>query len=146
MLRIVRELLHPVAQLRRVDAKVLRRLHIGHAPIVHPERSQLPFPVWLRMAMFRRRLKPHRGDNHFRAQTEFECFDAEGFKFEDGFDAIFRRLEEVLGIPAPGEIVKLKASPREKTGPVKVSRRDIDLIHREYREDFDRYGYDPEKF
>jgi hypothetical protein len=118
----------------------------GYARLVHPERPQLPFRLWLRMAMFRRRLKPHRGDNHFRAQTEFECFDAEVFKFEDGFDPIFRRLEEVLGIPAPGDIVKLKASPREIAGPVKLSRRDVDLIYRHYRGDFDRYGYDPEKY
>src|SRR3954469_8752395 len=33
MLRIVRQLLHPIAQLRRMHAQVLRRLHIRHASI-----------------------------------------------------------------------------------------------------------------
>jgi hypothetical protein len=34
MLRIVGELLHPVAQLRCVDTEVFRRLHIGYATIL----------------------------------------------------------------------------------------------------------------
>jgi hypothetical protein len=34
MLRVLGELLHPIAQLRRVNVQVLRRLHIGHASIL----------------------------------------------------------------------------------------------------------------
>src|SRR6476619_3967689 len=33
MLRVLGQLLHPIAQLRRVNVQVLRRLHIGHASI-----------------------------------------------------------------------------------------------------------------
>src|SRR5258708_16093552 len=34
MLRVLGQLLHPIAQLRRVTVQVLRRLHIGHASIL----------------------------------------------------------------------------------------------------------------
>src|SRR6516165_8887939 len=34
MLRVLGQLLHPIAQLRRVNVQVLRRLHIGHASIL----------------------------------------------------------------------------------------------------------------
>jgi hypothetical protein len=39
MLRIVGELLHPIAQLRCVDTEVFRRLHIGYAPILDQAHS-----------------------------------------------------------------------------------------------------------
>src|ERR1700704_4354975 len=45
MLRIVRQLLHPIAKLRRVHAQVLRRLHIRHASIfdqAHSLKLELP--------------------------------------------------------------------------------------------------------
>src|SRR4051812_36247527 len=45
MLRIVRQLLHPIAQLRRMHAQVLRRLHIRHASIfdqAHSLKLELP--------------------------------------------------------------------------------------------------------
>src|SRR6185437_9542753 len=32
--RVLGQLLHPIAQLRRVNVQVLRRLHIGHASIL----------------------------------------------------------------------------------------------------------------
>jgi hypothetical protein len=40
MLRIVRLRLHPIAQLRRMHTKVLRRLHIRDAPI--PDQPAVP--------------------------------------------------------------------------------------------------------
>src|SRR4051794_8061035 len=39
MLRIVRQLLHPIAKLRRMHAQVLRRLHIRHASILDQAHS-----------------------------------------------------------------------------------------------------------
>src|SRR3978361_1659410 len=39
MLGIVPERLHPTAQLRRMNAQVLRRLHIRHAPILDQAHS-----------------------------------------------------------------------------------------------------------
>src|SRR5215212_2384911 len=45
MLRIVRQLLHPIAKLRRMHAQVLRRLCIGHASILdqaHSFKLELP--------------------------------------------------------------------------------------------------------
>src|SRR5262249_43531675 len=45
VLRILGELLHPIAQLRRVNVQVLRCLHIGHASILdqaHGLKLELP--------------------------------------------------------------------------------------------------------
>src|SRR6266480_4250404 len=39
MLRIVGELLHPIAQLRHMHAQVLRSLHIGHASLLDQAHS-----------------------------------------------------------------------------------------------------------
>src|SRR5437016_9774241 len=39
MFRIVRELLHPIAQLRHMHAQVLRSLHIGHASLLDQAHS-----------------------------------------------------------------------------------------------------------
>src|SRR5438874_13813878 len=39
MFRIVGELLHPITQLRHMHAQVLRRLHIGHAPLLDQAHS-----------------------------------------------------------------------------------------------------------
>ena len=45
MLRIVGELLHPIARLRRMHPKVLRCLHIGYPSILdQAHRLKLEFP------------------------------------------------------------------------------------------------------
>lgn len=109
-------------------------------------RARLPFSLWLRHWMMRRRIKPHCRDNHLRAQVEFECFNAEVFRLEDGLEPLFARLEETMGVPQPAKIEFLNASRAARGAPAQIARRDVDLIYREYRGDFDRYGYDPAKF
>lgn len=102
-------------------------------------RNNLPFSIWLRYALLRRRINPYYRDNHFRPQHEFESLGAEVFRLEDGLDAPLARLNELTGLEAIDDVVWTnKTAPKE----VKITQADRDLIFSVYKEDFLRYGYE----
>jgi hypothetical protein len=99
----------------------------------------ISFPLWLRLSMLRRKSKPYFRDNHFRPQVEFEAFNAEVFRLEDGLGKIFDRLQEKFGVDRPASIEVLNSRPGPR--PI-LSASDNRIIHDVYREDFERFGYD----
>jgi hypothetical protein len=96
------------------------------------------FSRWLRYRLFRASRNPYYMDNHFRPQTEFECFDAAVYRLEDGLEAAVKEMNAKLGTGVPEQL------PRVNEGAgveVAVSAADKDLIYRRYRQDFERFGY-----
>ena len=60
--------------------------------------NNLPFSIWLRYALLRRRTNPYYRDNHFRPQHEFEAFGADIFRLEDGLEAPLEQLNKLTGL------------------------------------------------
>jgi hypothetical protein len=110
---------------------------------MRPNGLNLPFSLWLRLAMMRSRVKPHWRDNHLRAQIDFECFGAEIFKFEEGVDKVFDRLQELFGIEKPRKIQQLQKRGSELPT---IRKKDANLVYEFYNQDFIRYGYRPADF
>ena len=104
-----------------------------------PMERIIPFAPWLRLALMRRKWKPYYRDNHLRPQVEFEAFNAEVFRLEDGISQAFGRLNELFGIGKPPVIDVLNS--RSEPLP-ELTASDMRLIRNVYREDFERYGYD----
>lgn len=105
-----------------------------------PMERIIPFAPWLRLALMRRKWKPYYRDNHLRPQVEFEAFNAEVFRLEDGLGQAFDRLQELFGVHQPPVIDVLNS--RSEPLP-ELTASDMRLIRDVYREDFERYGYDP---
>ena len=106
---------------------------------MRPMERIIPFAPWLRLALMRRKWKPYYRDNHLRPQVEFEAFNAEVFRLEDGIDKAFDRLHELFGIRKPAAVDVLNS--RSEPLPA-LSASDMRLIRETYRADFERYGYD----
>ena len=64
----------------------------------NPVRNRLPFSVWLRYVLLRRRLNPYYRDNHFRPQHEFEVPGVDVFRLEDGLAAPLACLNKLTGV------------------------------------------------
>lgn len=103
-----------------------------------PWKPRLSFGPWLRHALWRRRLDPYYRDNHFRPQTEFECFGAEVFRYEDGLERVVAALNQRIGTDLPVAIVRENVS---RSAKVEVGDRERALIEQAYAEDYRRYGY-----
>lgn len=104
-----------------------------------PVWNQVPFSIWLRYILMRRRINPYYRDNHFRPQHEFEAFGAEVFRLEDGLTAPLERLSQLTGVDETDDVAwSNKTAPKD----VKVTSADRELIYNVYKEDFLRYGYD----
>jgi hypothetical protein len=97
----------------------------------------LSYSWWLRYSLAEATRDHHYWDNHFRPQAEFEAFDAEVFKLENGLSPVFRRLEEVTGLAPPTSV------GNEENDGRKVEIKHEDLIRQAnfYRDDFRQFGY-----
>jgi len=110
----------------------------GHAVSRGRADALLPFSLWARAALRLARAAPCLGNNHFRAQSDFPCFNAEVFRFEEGLEAILRQVCLRLGLSPPREIPHERRSPVAVTrvsGPVRA------LIAHAYASDYANFGY-----
>lgn len=96
------------------------------------------FDRWLDYSLWRRARDPWFRENHFRPQAEFECFDCQTFRIEDGLDRIISRLSEVTGTRLDGGFKRDNVSAKTQVAP---SERSLVRIVETYRGDFERYGY-----
>lgn len=101
-------------------------------------RSRLSFSAWLKYSILRRKVNPYHRDNHFRPQVEFEMNDADIFYFENGIDNCISHIAEELCIPAPSSIIHEKKTRNHK---FKITKKDINYIEKEYKEDLFQYSY-----
>ena len=107
---------------------------------LHPAERIIPFHAWLRLTMLRRTWKPHYRDNHLRPQVEFEAFNAEIFRLEDGIEKVFERLAALFGVRKLASIESLNS----RTEPLpRLTASDVRIISDAYRADFERFNYDP---
>ncbi len=127
---------HPVARL------VSEYRYQRRGPGPHLSRLRfMGFDIWLRHALWRVARDPTWRGGHFRKQVEFECFGAEAFRYEDGLDAVMRRLTEVTGVEVPHTTAPRNVSPPR---PVSVSAESLARIAAFYGPDFERFGYSVE--
>ena len=61
--------------------------------------ARLRFAAWAPLMLGLARFSPGLRNNHFRPQTQFTCFNAEIFRFEDGMNRILAALGTRLGLP-----------------------------------------------
>lgn len=93
---------------------------------------------WLRYRFFRASRNPYYMDNHFRPQSEFECFDATVYRFEDGLSQCITDMNSKLGTQVSEELPVLNPSPPLD---IRLSEADRALIHRRYEADYERFEY-----
>lgn len=101
--------------------------------------SRLGFSIWLRVMLTAARKDPRIYENHIRPQVDLVPENAEIFHLEDGFDRLIAQLDQVTGCEAPSISVKhLLKRPRTQ---IALSKQDVALITKFYRDDYDRFSY-----
>lgn len=98
-----------------------------------------PFAWWLRMVLKKLGRDRYCFDNHIRPQSEFACFNAEVYRYEDGFESIIERLSGITGLDYGSRLQHYKRSVR---APVQVEQAERSLIEDTYDVDYERFGYD----
>lgn len=101
----------------------------------------MSFPVWLRYSFARADADPGYRDNHFRPQAEFQCFDCDVFRMEEGLDRAAEAFRTRAGLVEITPVARRNASP---AGRVDIGIRERALIRERYAGDFELFGYDPE--
>ncbi len=103
-----------------------------------------------------------RTDNHFLPAVSFVDPSAQVFRLEDGEQPLIAWLDELAGnsdgprtlprvneksAPPPGAVMTRAFRILQKFQPAlpELDRTILQLIHRIYREDYERFGYDPYK-
>jgi len=102
--------------------------------------SSLGFSTWLRFVFLAARNDPRVYDNHIRPQSDLVPEAAEIFRFENGFQSVIRRLDELFGTAASE--VKIRHLLKQPKPRPHLFRQDLDLVHEFYAEDYRRFGYD----
>ena len=125
---------HPVARLVS-EYRYQRR----HGTIQLSRLRIFGFDTWLRNALFRLKSDPNWRDGHFRPQVQYECFDCEVFRYEDGLQNVSDRLSSLTGIGIPAGVSPENVSPPR---PVHISQVSLEKIAQYYTADFERFGYD----
>lgn len=97
------------------------------------------FSSWLRLSLRVARAMPEFRNNHFRPQSEFACFGARVFHFEDGLGRAMTHVGDELGVLIPA----LPHERRSASEVVKVTASDRAFIERAYADDFANFGYIP---
>ena len=101
------------------------------------------FDRWLKSTFRRYGRDPFVFSNHMRPQAEFPIAGTEVFRLEDGLDRVRQRLQEVTGLSFPDEVPRENASRKSVT---RITEAQAGLIHAFYRQDFERFGYDPDSW
>ena len=96
------------------------------------------FDAWLRMSFFLADRFPEYRENHFRPQSDFECFGCEFFRIEDGLEPVADRLKVVAGLAFPPDVPRHNQS---KNADIKPSSASLKRIAERYAKDFERFGY-----
>jgi len=99
----------------------------------------LPFAVWARLMLWLARRAPSFARNHLRPQSDFVCFNAEVFRFEDGLEHIIKTVAERLDLPEPQDIPHKRNLADED---IPVSPRTARALRTAYARDYDAFGYD----
>ena len=81
-------------------------------------------------------------NNHFRPQNEFEVFNPKIFKLENGFEGLFKYVENELESKKLGKYPDRIPRPYfSKFYRVKWGKDTIELVNEFYKEDFKKYNY-----
>ncbi len=81
-------------------------------------------------------------NNHFRPQNEFEVFNPKIFKLENGFEVLFKYVENELDSKKLGKYPDRIPRPYfSKFYRVKWGKDTIELVNEFYKEDFKKYNY-----
>lgn len=103
--------------------------------------SRFGFSTWLRIILRCVELDPRVYRNHIRPQTEMIPEGSEVFRMEDGFAPVIEWLDGVTGTTSDLEVGHHLKSVSK---PVEMYRSDVELIHKYYGADYDRFGYERE--
>lgn len=99
----------------------------------------VPFGWWVRDVLSKLAADRYCFDNHLRPQHEFRCLGAEVLRFEDGLDAVVKRMSKITGIDyAPHLEHRNKRRPRL----VQIGKSERTLIEDAYRKDYEQFCYD----
>jgi hypothetical protein len=103
--------------------------------------SKMPFSTWLRIMISAARREPRVYGNHIRPMDELTPERTEVFRFEDGFEPVVARIDDVMGSSMP-EMTIGHLKNRKDFRKIEVYRQDIELINDYYAADFARFGYE----
>jgi hypothetical protein len=124
---------HPVARMVSEYRYQRRR------PGLHLSRLRgFGFDIWLQHALWRAARDPDHCAGHFRPQVEYECFNCEVYRHEDGLAPAMAGVTRATGVKLSDDVQPVKVSAFR---PVNVSQASLDRIARTYAADFQRYGY-----
>ncbi|MBO9436728.1 sulfotransferase family 2 domain-containing protein [Ruegeria sp. R13_0] len=101
--------------------------------------SRFGFSTWLRIVVAACNLDARIYHNHIRPQSDLVPKEAETFHFEDGFDTIIGRLDEVTETTAPTE--KMGHLLKRTREPITLTVEDVNLIADFFAVDYERFGY-----
>lgn len=127
---------HPVARLVS-EYRYQRR----HGTIQVSRLRMFGFDAWLRYALFRLKSDPNWRVGHFRPQMQYECFESEVFRYEDGLAKVVKRVSDITHTAIHDYPAQTNVS---KPLPVHISQTSLYLIADYYASDFERYGYSVE--
>lgn len=125
---------HPVARLISEY-----RYQNRHNALQRLRLKLMGFDLWLKYSLMRTARTPGYRSSHFRPQVDYECFDCETFRYEDGLDAVMERIGRTTGIPIA---MKPRSVNPSRPIPVHVPQTSLDRIAQHYAADFMRFGYD----
>ena len=100
--------------------------------------ARLPFGAWTALELGRTKLSPHWRSNHYRPQSEFQCFGAEVLRFESGMSSILATVSDRLALPPSGSIPHKRRSDELD---ITVSDATRARIRSFYASDYRVFGY-----
>jgi hypothetical protein len=101
----------------------------------------LPFGVWTKLMLGFAARAPSMRSNHYRPQSEFYCFAAEVFRFEDGIHKILNTLSQRLGLPAALSVPHERGSNHIA---IDTPAHTIRKVQQFYATDYEKFGYETE--
>ncbi len=99
--------------------------------------TRFGFSRWLRFSMKMKDLMPGFRNNHFRAQSDYICFNAKILRFEDGIEEALGRVSTDVGFT----LLDVPHKRKSEQYAVAVSDADRALIQAAYAADYERLGY-----
>jgi len=121
---------HPFA---RLVSEFFWRDSLGHV--------NAPFDIWVVRKLRSYPKDNYILDNHFRPQHEFVGKKIKVLRFENGMDRILQDISAMTGLTLAADTHRRK---NDKKTTLKWSQQTRDKVLKFYREDFDRFDYDPD--